>query len=232
MLHGAGGGAWEWNLWRPVLEAAGLCTMAPDLQVAADGLEATRLADYIEQADAALRALPGPRVVVGASLGGLVAAAIAGDQADALVLVNPLPPAPWAADLPGQDWPDRVPWGRDARLDSTRRAIPEADPATALFAFRRWRDESGRVLREAHAGLVVSQPACAVLCVVSGADCDVPASVTTALARAWGADRLDLPGTSHVGPLLGRAATDCAARVVTWLACVPAFREIGVAGAG
>jgi hypothetical protein len=57
------------------------------------------------------------------------------DEADALVLVNPLPPLPWSAALPARDWPDVVPWSRDARLASTRRALPDSDAATVLFAF-------------------------------------------------------------------------------------------------
>ena len=52
---------------------------------------ATHIEDYQAQVRAALAALPRPRVLVGASLGGLLAAMNAG-AADALVLVNPMPP--------------------------------------------------------------------------------------------------------------------------------------------
>ena len=92
--------------------------------------------------------MPRPRVLVGASLGGLLVLDAA-DGADAVVLVNPLPPVPWHVDMPARDWPDVVPWRRAARLSGTREAMPDADDATALFAFRHWRDESGTVLREA-----------------------------------------------------------------------------------
>ncbi|GAB3343156.1 alpha/beta hydrolase [Marilutibacter aestuarii] len=224
LLHGAGGGGWEWAIWSGVFEAAGLAVSAPDLVPAGAGLAATGIEDYRAQAEAALRVLPRPRLLVGASLGGLLAAAIARGEADALVLVNPLPPAPWAAELPARDWPARVPWARLARLDSTRRAIPDADPASALYAFRRWRDESGRVLRQAHEGLDLPPPDCPVLCVASGQDRDVPPGVTDGLARAWGADRMALPGASHVGPLLGREAVACAEAVLAW------WRRSAVAG--
>ena len=76
--------------------------------------------------------MPRPRALVGASLGGLIAMACA-DGADALVLVNPLPPAPWAERLPSSRWPDLVPWRRDARLASTRRALPDSDDARTPF---------------------------------------------------------------------------------------------------
>ena len=222
LLHGAGGGGWEWARWAPVLAAHRIAVHAPDLVPVPASLAATSLADYLAQARAALERLPRPRLLVGASLGGLIAAAVA-DAADALVLVNPLPPRPWAGRLPARDWPEVVGWRRDARLASTRDAIPEADPATALFAFRRWRDEAGRVLREAHAGLAVARPCCPVICIASGADEDVPPAVTRALARDWRTDLLELAAASHVGPLLGREAATVAGRVAGWWqACRPA----------
>jgi hypothetical protein len=215
-LHGAGGGGWEWKLWRDVLAASGIEPVAPDLLPIAAGLSETGYEHYLQQANVALAALPRPRAVIGASLGGLLAMGCA-QAADALVLVNPLPPAPWAASLPARDWPDVVPWRREARLASTRRALPDADDATALFAFRHWRDESGAVLRAAHAGIHVNKPACRVLCVVSKHDEDVPPALTRALAAAWEADLIEADSPSHVGPLLGRCATDTAALVAAWL---------------
>lgn len=216
LLHGAGAGGWEWNAWRGVLAAAGIEGTAVDLQPAAAGLAGTTFDDYLVQARAALAELPRPRAVVGASLGGLLAMACAGG-ADALVLVNPLPPRPWSSQLPARDWPDVVPWRRDARLASTRRALPDSDDATALFAFRHWRDESGAVLRVAHAGIEVARPACPVLCIASAQDEDVPPALTHALASEWNADLIQAPSPGHVGPLLGRCAPAIARQAVTWL---------------
>lgn len=216
LVHGAGGGGWEWNVWRRVFAAHGIQAVAPDLQPAAGGLEATTFADYAAQVRGALVASPQPRVAVGASLGGLLALACA-DAVDALVLVNPIPPARWAGGLPGREWPDRVRWQADARLHSTRHALPDADDATALYAMRRWRDESGAVLREAHAGIDLPHPACRLLCVASARDDDVPPRLTIDLAQAWGASLLRSGSPSHVGPLLGREAADVAAQVALWL---------------
>lgn len=216
LLHGAGGGGWEWNSWRGVFAASDIEAATPDLQPAARGLAATTFDDYLQQAHAALVALPRPRAVVGASLGGLLAMACAG-EADALVVVNPLPPLPWSQQMPVRDWPDVVPWRRDARLASTRRALPDSDDATALFAFRRWRDEAGAVLRVAQAGVEVAKPGCPVLCIASSQDEDVPPALTRALAAVWSADLLQAPSPGHVGPLLGRGAPAVAAQVVAWL---------------
>ncbi len=217
LVHGAGGGGWEWNVWRRVLEARDIACVCLDLEPLAAGLAATAFDDYRSQVHRALDALPGPRALVGASLGGLLAASCAA-SADALVLVNPLPPAPWSAQLPRREWPDVVPWRREARLASTRRALADADDATALFAFRRWRDESGAVLRQAQSGVTVAVPQCPVLLVASELDEDVPAEVTAAVADAWSASLLRLPGSSHVGPLLGRNAAGVAGQVTAWLA--------------
>lgn len=216
MVHGAGGGGWEWNVWRGVFAADGIAVAAPDLRPVAAGLAATRLQDYRQQAIDALEALPRPRAVIGASLGGLLALQSA-HAADAVVLVNPLPPAPWHSAVPFREWPGTVPWRRDARLAGTRRALPEADEATALFAFRHWRDESGAVLREAHAGVPVPRPGCPCLCVLSQRDDDIPPDAARAMAMDWGADVLQTLSTSHVGPLLGRHAADIAGQAVAWL---------------
>lgn len=217
LVHGAGAGGWEWAAWARVFAAAGHVVSAPDLAPARAGLAATCLDDYLAQVRDWVAAAPRPRLLVGASLGGLLAVAAA-DAADALVLVNPLPPA----GLPGGDpVPDLVPWGRRASLAGTRRALPGADDAAALFAFRRWRDESGRVLREARAGWPVPRPAVPVLVIASETDADVPAAASAALAADWGASLWRVPG-GHVDPLLGRQAPALAEAVLQWLAALRA----------
>lgn len=216
LLHGAGGGGWEWNVWRGVLEAQGLRVATPDLQPIFAGLASTGWADYREQARACLSELPRPRAAIGASFGGLLAAAIATD-ADALVMINPLPPSPWHRRVPQRVRPGVIPWRSEARLLSTRRALPDADPASTLYAFRRWRDESGLALGQAAAGIVIDRPDCPILCIVSECDADVPPSATAEFARAWHAVQVEVNSTSHVGPLLGRNACEAAARTADWL---------------
>lgn len=216
-LHGSGGGAWEWNIWARVFAAYGWRVQTPELQPSAQGLAATRLQDYLEQARLAIEAMPPPRVVVGASLGGLLAVANA-SLADALVVINPLPPRPWSAQLPRVARPPGiVPWATTASLSGTRRALFDADEATCLYAFRRWRDESSAVLQDALAGVSLPMPSCPVLTIISGKDEDMPENVSRAFADALNARVSYLPDASHVGPLLGRAAADVAAQAVDWL---------------
>ena len=224
LIHGAGAGGWEWNLWREVLHARGLDTLAPDLQPGPNGLAATTLDDYREQTRASLAAMPRPRAAIGASLGGLLAW-LCGDLADAMILINPLRPKPWAElpsrdDLtsppPSRDWPEIIPWHRHARLTSTRRAMPDADEAAAIYAQRRWRDESGAVLRSALAGVEAPMPTCPILCIATQGDEDVDPQLTAQFASAIGATLILAPG-SHVGPVLGRDAARLAAQAADWL---------------
>ena len=221
LVHGAGGGAWEWNVWRGVLLAHGIKAHAIELQpVAAEhlaaALAATSLNDYQQQVRAALSRLPRPRLVMGASLGGLLAMHVA-HESDALILINPLPPAPWHLRRPPRDWTNVVPWQRNARLQGSRAALADADDASALFAFRHWRDESGRVMREACAGVQVAAPTGPVLMIVSSDDRDVKPEISRAIAQHWNATLLEAVAASHVGPLLGRRAPDYVRQAVAWL---------------
>jgi pimeloyl-ACP methyl ester carboxylesterase len=222
LLHGAGGGGWEWNVWARVLAADGWRTHAPDLQPVADGLVATRLGDYFAQADAWLASLPRPRVVIGASLGGLLAWHVAARAEtrviDALVLVNPLPPAPWHLGLPAaKPRPEVIPWREHADLAGTRAALPDAHGADAWFAFRHWRDEAGAVLDAARSGVALARPSCPVLVLGARHDADVPERVSRELAQAIDADFFCVENSSHVGVLFGREAAIAARDVVTWL---------------
>jgi pimeloyl-ACP methyl ester carboxylesterase len=218
LIHGAGGGSWEWNVWRRVFAAAGIASTAIDLQPHRDGVAATRWADYVEQVAQAQSALPVPHAVVGASLGGLLALAVASRASvGALVLVNPMPPAPDAFSMVVRpDRPAIVRWRRDASLTGTRRALGDADEAASRYAFRRWRDESGAVLDAARDGLALPTPTCRCVVVASSADEDVPIAVSRALSVRIEAEWLEVAG-GHVSPLLGRQAARTARSVAQWL---------------
>lgn len=215
-VHGAGGGGWEWSIWARVLGAHGFEVLAPDLVAVEAGIAATRLDDYRRQVLDWCGAVAPRPVLVGASLGGLLALMVAREAAaGALVLVNPLPPqgtsAAERASAPV------VPWGSRRSLSGTRRAMPDADDAACLYAFRRWRDESGAVLDEACAGRAVEAPACAALVLAGEHDSDITAESSRRLALELGAEFALIAGAGHVDPLLGRVAADAALRATTWL---------------
>jgi pimeloyl-ACP methyl ester carboxylesterase len=218
-IHGAGAWGGQWAIWRRVFEAEGWAVDAPDLRPGPAGLAGTRLDDYVAQAVAALDAAP-VDALVGASLGGLVALAAAARAATpprAVVLVNPLPPAPFASHLPpfAADG-DRVAWQTEGRFESTARALPSASFADRERAFRHWRDESAAVLREAHAGLRLPTPSMPALVIASEADLDVPPALSAALSEALGASLVRLPG-GHVDPVMGASAASAAVAALGWL---------------
>ncbi|ANB18729.1 alpha/beta fold hydrolase [Dokdonella koreensis] len=217
-VHGAGAGGWEWAIWARVFTARGHAVIAPDLMPAGDGLAATRLADYRAQVVAWCEAAGTAPILAGASLGGLLALAAAAQvRPAALILVNPLPPAGiLARPLHAPPGPI-VPWGSERSLAGTRRALQGCDDAACLYAYRRWRDESGAVIAEARAGVAVEPPRCPVLVLCGALDTDVPPSVGRALATRIGADFVCPPDIGHVDPLLGRAAAGCAERAAAWL---------------
>jgi pimeloyl-ACP methyl ester carboxylesterase len=215
-IHGAGGGGWEWSIWQRVFAARGLRTRAPDLVPMAAGLAATSFDNYVEQVHSWCADCDAPLVLIGASVGGLLALrACTSAQPIALVLINPMPPADVVAARP-RVYPDIVTWGSERSLASTRRAMADADDAACLFAFRRWRDESGAVLRAA-GSIQVESPSCPVLVFGSEFDSDVPVDDGRNVASRLGAEFRLLRGASHVGPLLGRAASSVAAATLAWL---------------
>jgi pimeloyl-ACP methyl ester carboxylesterase len=217
-VHGAGGGGWEWAIWARVLAHRGFAVIAPDLKPSPAGIEKTSFADYREQVLEWCRGAGDGAVLVGASLGGLLALAVAhAIRPAALILVNPLPPAGVLARPLHEPWPALVPWARTGSLAATQRAMPDADDAARLFALRRWRDESGAALNEARDGIAVEAPRCPTLFLASEDDADIPPAAVRSLAVRFAADFRSIPGASHVGPLLGRAAARVAADACEWL---------------
>lgn len=218
-VHGAGGGAWQWRIWCRAFTRRGIAHHALDLEATTDGLTSTRFSDYQAQLREAVHETSQPPLLIGASLGGLLALSLARTEPLAgLVLINPLPPAGIVTRaLPVKHYPDLVDWPGQLSLAHTRASMPDAKDAIARWTHRRWRQESGAVLNEAYAGIGVQKPGCPVLVLASGADTTVPPSCSEALARWASADVQVFPGASHVGALLGSAARDMIRATLEWL---------------
>lgn len=96
LLPGIGLGPWLWEPWLPLFEAERVSVIAPRLPGHGDGQD-PRFEDLVTFAADLLASVQGPVAVVGHSMGGLVAQALAaGRELHALVLVCPM--------LPGQIW--------------------------------------------------------------------------------------------------------------------------------
>lgn len=98
LIPGAGGSAWYWHRVTPLLDSAGVASLAVALPAADDTADLTTYADVV------CAAVPdGPLVLVGQSMGAFTAPLVA-DRIGAatIVLVNPM--VPTAGESPGQWW--------------------------------------------------------------------------------------------------------------------------------
>lgn len=215
MIHGAGGGGWEYHYWKPVFERAGYKVVAPDLQPSKNGLAKTTLSDYVDQV---VRAAAGkPTILIGASMGGMVALKASEKiKPVRLVLVSSTLPKQVLPDNPGQIYPPVIRW-KNGPYKDTVDSMPDCDAATWKFAFPRWRDESGAVLNEISGGVLVQKPTCPVLSVIAEGDHTVPPAKQQELAAWAGADTLRFNGMSHVGPLFSRRRVEVANAILVWL---------------
>jgi pimeloyl-ACP methyl ester carboxylesterase len=101
LIHGMWGTSAVWRHWRPFLEGRGWQTIAYDLRhhdvppaSPPAALGETSLHDYVADLEAAILALPEKPVVIGHSMGGLIALLLcARGLARAGVLLTPAPPS-------------------------------------------------------------------------------------------------------------------------------------------
>lgn len=221
LIHGAGGGGWEWDLWKPVFERGGWRFVAKDLMPAKAGLAKTTVKDYVLQIDSWIPGDSNPVAFVGASMGGLLAMQAAyrmnkTRKPAGLVLVNSVPPRGIRQTGPVRRSPGIVRWANGPRKE-TEEAMPDSDPAMIDLAWKRWRDESGVVMNSLREGVEVPSFTCPSLVVIGGEDKDIAPSVSRSIAARFKADVHEYAGMSHVGPLLGRRAAEVAEATLDWL---------------
>lgn len=217
MVHGAGGGGWEFDFWKPVFARAGWTVKARDLMPSRGGLAATTYADYEAQVVAWCRSAKRPLVVVGASMGGgLAQSTLTQVKPDLLILVGSVAPKKLDVERRPTSFPPIVKWA-NGPFEDTRLAMPDSTEKTQRWAWKRWRDESGQVMATLSAGVSASRPQCPTLVVWGAEDADIPLATGHKLAMTYQADLQAYGKTSHVGPLMGTRAGEIATNVVAWI---------------
>jgi len=212
MIHGMYGGSWCWDGYRDLLERRGYRCLTPTLrhhEVEPDApphmdLGTTSLLDYAADLQAEIEGLEESPVLVGHSMGGLLAQILAArGLARAVVLLAPAPPAGVPALTPSvvrsfantlSTWAF---WKNPTRPTfagttwSVLNLVPERD-RPAIFA--RFVPESGRAALEIGLPFLDRRRAsvvdeamvtCPLLVVAGGRDRVTPRSVVTRIARKY-----------------------------------------------
>jgi len=211
-IHGAFTRAGRWRPWAERFRAAGYHCVAPSLPAhdPPDRVALSRLtfADYVEAMVAEYESLGEPAIVVGSSMGGLIAQHVAArTNARGLVLISSA--APWRGGSRADTLPYvalyLVPVLLGRPLTGSKRAAKklvlhdlsqaEQDELLAIFA-----DESGKAYRTMVLGgppLAKGAVRCPVLCISGGGDRLFKPSVAENIAAFYDAEHLIFPGAGH-----------------------------------
>jgi hypothetical protein len=216
-VAGAGGGAFEWNIWRRVFQAQGYAVYdweypalpaAPINDSQAEAIHqqrASTLRDFCLQHTLDL--------VVAASLGGSLAlhACDAHWRPRAMVLIAPLTVGSSRSTFVGTGIKT---WAHSNHLANTLSAVPDAHPASNLFAHSHWNDEAVAILRYANAHCLPTPDADSTLLILAADDHAIDnAKVSAQLSNVecWTEANF-----SHAGLLFGNGAASLALRTAQW----------------
>jgi len=222
LVHGAANSARVWAFWQDELGRRGWSSRAIDLRghgasVAAD-LSTTRMADYADDVVTLARTLRQPPILVGWSMGGLVAMmAAAASAARACVGLAPSTPAravdasvPLRRGVFGAEE-----YGIVGRDPDHQPALADLDRAERVIALESLGQESRYARDERKAGVMVDVP-CPMLIVTGTTDTQWPRERYDDLHVS--ADHISIDGASHWGLVLNRSLLPGIASAVSgWL---------------
>lgn len=220
MVHGAFCGGWAFEAFRAPFEAAGHTVLTPDLRghglrQPSSAVVGLSMSDYAADIAALVRAQAEPPVLVGHSLGGLVAMmAAAKAPVAALVLLAPSPPwgvaggtleeagSAMALYALGPYWAQAI---EPDRFVAALYSLDRMEPAAARAVSRKMGPESGRALFETlnwwldpfMTTSVASAGRTPVFCGAGERDLIHPPSTVRQTAAKLGAEVRVFPGMSH-----------------------------------
>lgn len=216
MIHGAGGGGWEYDKWKPVFAKVGWKVIAKDLLPAKGGLEQTKFQDYLDQTKTWVPKSHRRLVIIGASMGGILTLKLTESlKPDGIILINSVPPAGISKRGAPAPYPPVVHWA-NGPIQDTRDSLPDGDEATIQWAHPKWRDESGTVLNQIRQGIPAKPPTIPSLVIIGGDDKDVKPEDSKSLAKWASAKTILFPKMSHIGPLMGLKAKTVAGFALKW----------------
>ncbi len=239
-VHGAANGAWVWDFWCEQLKARGWEAIVLDLRGHGRSLSidmsVVTMDDYVQDLGSVAGQVAAARgrhpVVVGWSMGGLVAMMYAAlhPETPALVLLSPSPPLQVAgrADADVVRQTPAAPFGPEVYgiypgdLEASRRTLFDLtdDEARRVLEHSAGAVESGFARRQRRRGIEV--PAASVrapaLVVFGEDDAWFVPEVNCRTALYLGADTVELPGLGHWGIVYSeKGVADAAGRVDEWL---------------
>jgi len=211
LVHGAANSSGVWTHWQTALADLGWTSYALDLRghgaCGAVDLSDTTMTDYADDVRALMGELPRRPVLVGWSMGGLVAmmAAAGGGAAACVGLAPSVPGRSRDGSLPlrhGTFGPEE--YGIASREPGEQPAMADLDQEERRAALASLGRESRLARDERAAGVVIERLPCPLLVVTGTDDHQWPRSryATMHLKADW----MEAPGASHWGLVLSRPA--------------------------
>jgi pimeloyl-ACP methyl ester carboxylesterase len=223
LIHGAANSAPVWTYWQRALADVGWATYAIDLRghgrSSPIDLSAASMADYAADVRTLASQLGQPPIVMGWSLGGLVALMVAADGgARACIALAPSTPArsrdPNVSPRSGVFGPEEYGLRPDGSIN--QRAMPDLDAEEQSIALGSLCEDSRYARDDRQAGIVIDSLPCPLLIVTGTADRQWPRSRYDGLWLPAG--YLVAEGASHWGLVLNRRAlAKLVPAVVDWL---------------
>lgn len=228
-VHGAANSSGVWRFWREHVESRGHRAVAPDLRghgnAPCDDLSPVLMIDYVEDVRRAAAPLPAPPVVVGWSMGGLVALMYAvGHPVAGVIALGPstpgqLLPAPSSEPLtPGTFGPEV--YGIADPTALRQPTMPDLDEEEVGIALASLGPESAMARQDRKRGIPIDRARLGgpALVVAGERDETCPPATCHEVARFLGAAYVEFTGASHWGLVLNRRALDThLPEVLGWL---------------